>query len=102
MLRILEPHLRPRPHHQAKRLRPELRVQRGICKHGKKDEPGAGADFTAATTKDPTFAPGYYYLGQHLRGKGDKKGAKAALTKAAELDKGKLGEAARSELAELK
>jgi Tfp pilus assembly protein PilF len=81
---------------------PELRVQRGICKHGKKDEAGAGADFTAATTKDPTFAPGFYYLGQHLRGKGDKKGAKAALTKAAELDKGKLGEAAKSELAELK
>ena len=80
----------------------ELRVGRGMCKHGKKDEAGAGADFTAATTKDPNFAPGFYYLGQHLRGKGDKKGAKAALTKAAELDKGKLGEAAKSEIAEMK
>lgn len=80
----------------------ELRVQRGLCKHGKKDDAGAGADFTAATTKDPTFAPGFYYLGQHLRAKGDKKGAKAALAKAAELDKGKLGEAAKKELGELK
>jgi Flp pilus assembly protein TadD len=81
----------------------ELRVQRGICKHGKKDEAGAESDFVAATKAEPTFAPGFYYLGQHLRGKGDKRGAKAALAKAAELDpKGGVGAAAKKALSELK
>lgn len=81
----------------------ELRVQRGICKHGKKDDKGAEADFSAAVAADPKFAPAHYYLGQHKRAQGDTKGAKAELEKAAELDsKGPLGAAAKKALTELK
>jgi Flp pilus assembly protein TadD len=81
----------------------ELRVQRGICKHGKKDDKGAEADFTAAVASDPKFAPGHYYLGQHKRAQGDTKAAKAELEKAAALDpNGPLGVAAKKALAELK
>ncbi len=81
----------------------ELRVQRGICKHGKQDDKGAEADFTAAVAAEPKFAPAHYYLGQHKRAHGDKKGAKAELSKAAELDPtGGVGAAAKKALAELK
>jgi tetratricopeptide (TPR) repeat protein len=81
----------------------ELRVQRGICKHGKKDDKGAEADFAAAIQSDGKFAPAHYYLGQNKRAHGDKKGAKAELTKAAELDpSGGVGAAAKKALAELK
>jgi Tfp pilus assembly protein PilF len=81
----------------------ELRVQRGICKHGKKDDKGAEADFMAAIQSDPKFAPAHYYLGQNKKAHGDKKGAKAELTKAAELDpSGGVGAAAKKALAELK
>jgi Flp pilus assembly protein TadD len=81
----------------------ELRVQRGVCKHGKKDDKGAEADFVAAIQVDAKFAPAHYYLGQNKRAHGDKKGAKAELTKAAELDpSGGVGAAAKKALAELK
>jgi Flp pilus assembly protein TadD len=80
----------------------ELRVQRGICKHGKKDDKAAEADFVAATTADPKFAPAHYYLGQQKLADGDKKAAKAELQKAAELDTGALGQAAKKALAEIK
>jgi Flp pilus assembly protein TadD len=81
----------------------ELRVQRGICKHGAKDDKGAEADFVAAIAVDPNFAPAHYYLGQQKRAEGDKKAAKAELEKAAELDpKGGIGTAAKKALAELK
>jgi Tfp pilus assembly protein PilF len=87
----------------AKKGAPELIVQRGLCKHGKKDDKGASADFVAAIGADPKFAPAHYYLGQQKRAEGDKKGAKAELQKAADLDAtGGIGGAAKKALAELK
>jgi Tfp pilus assembly protein PilF len=81
----------------------ELRVDRGLCKHGKKDDKGAGADFEAAVSADAKFAPAHFYLAQNKRDAGDKKGAKAEFEKAASLDPGgKLGAAAKKELSELK
>ena len=81
----------------------ELRVERGVCKHGKKDDKGADDDFNAALKADPNFAAAHYYLGQSKRAHGDKKGAKAELTKAAELDaSGRIGAAAKKALGELK
>jgi Flp pilus assembly protein TadD len=81
----------------------ELRVQRGVCKHGKKDDKGAEDDFSAAVKADPNFAAAHYYLGQSKRAHGDKKGAKAELQKAADLDaSGGIGAKAKKELAELK
>jgi Flp pilus assembly protein TadD len=81
----------------------ELRVQRGVCKHGKKDDKGAEEDFNAAIKADANFAPARYYLGMSKKAHGDKKGAKAELTKAAELDaSGGIGAAAKKALAELK
>jgi len=80
----------------------ELRVQRGVCKHGKKDDKGAEDDFNAAVKADPNYAAAHYYLGQSKRARGDKKGAKVELAKAAELDaNGGLGAKAKKELAEL-
>jgi len=82
---------------------PELRVQRGICKHGQNDDKGARTDFEAAIASDAKFAPAHYYLGQDKRTHGDKKGAKAELTKAAALDpSGAVGAAAKKALSELK
>ncbi|MBM4363204.1 MAG: tetratricopeptide repeat protein [Deltaproteobacteria bacterium] len=77
----------------------ELLVQRGLCRHGKKDDAGARADYEAAVAKDPAFAPARYYLGRHLLDAGDAKAGKAALTKAVELDRGgKIGAAAQKAL----
>ena len=87
----------------AKKDDPELRVQRGICRHGKKDAKGAEADFEAAIAANPKFAPAHYYLGEDKRARGDKKGAKAELQKAVELDpSGPVGAAAKKALSELK
>ena len=87
----------------AKKDAAELRVDRGLCKHGKKDDKGAGADFEAAVAADAKFAPAHFYLAQNKRDAGDKKGAKAEFEKAASLDPGgKLGAAAKKELSELK
>jgi len=81
----------------------ELRVQRGVCKHGKKDDKGAEDDFVAAIKTDANFAAAHYYLGMNKKTHGDKKAAKAELTKAAELDpNGGVGEKAKKALAELK
>jgi tetratricopeptide (TPR) repeat protein len=80
----------------------ELIVQRGVCRHGKKDDAGAKADYEAAIATDPKFAPAQFYLGQHLKTTGDKKGAKKALEKAVELDPdGGVGKAAKKALKEL-
>lgn len=86
----------------AKKDAAELHVDRGLCKHGKKDDKGAAADFQAAVAADPKFAPAHFYLAQNKRDAGDKKGAKAEFEKAASLDSGKLGAAAKKELSELK
>lgn len=84
------------------KLSSELYVQRGLCKHGLKDEAGTLADFESALKQDPTFAPAYYYLGMHQKSQGKKAKAKQSLTKAAELagDSG-VGKAAKKALAEL-
>lgn len=87
----------------AKKDVAELRVDRGLCKHGKKDDKGAAADFEAAVAADAKFAPAHFYLAQNKRDSGDKKGAKAEFEKAASLDpNGKLGAAAKKEMSELK
>jgi Tfp pilus assembly protein PilF len=81
----------------------ELRVRRGVCKRGKKDDKGAEADFNAAIQADAKIAAAHYHLGQIKREHGDKKVAKVELTKAAELDpSGGIGVAAKKALAELK
>lgn len=64
----------------------ELYVHRGICRHGQKDDAGAKADFEASVAADESYAPGYFYLGQHLKAAGDKAGAKKAFQKVVELD----------------
>jgi Tfp pilus assembly protein PilF len=87
----------------AKKNASELLVQRGICKHGKKDDKAAAADFEAAISADPSFAPAHYYLAQNERARGNKKRAKAEFEKTAELDpSGNVGSAAKKALAELK
>lgn len=80
----------------------ELRVQRGLCRHGKKDEAGAKADYEAAIAADAGFAAAHFYLGQHLKAAGDKKGAKKELKRAMELDpQGGVGQAAGQALKSL-
>jgi tetratricopeptide (TPR) repeat protein len=44
----------------------ELRVRRGLCRHGVKDEAGAKSDFEAAVKLDAKFGPAHYYLGEAL------------------------------------
>jgi tetratricopeptide (TPR) repeat protein len=84
------------------RLSSELYVQRGLCKHGLKDEAGTLADFESAVKQDPTFAPAYYYLGMHQKSQGKKAKAKQSLTKAAELaGESGVGKAAKKALSEL-
>jgi Flp pilus assembly protein TadD len=48
----------------------ELRVERGLCKIGAKDESGATADFQAAVTKDINAGPAHFYLGNALARQG--------------------------------
>lgn len=81
----------------------ELRVQRGLCQHGKKDEAKALADFEKATQLDPKDAKAFYYLGQGYLAAKKKDQAKAAFKKASELDpNGKVGKAAQKELSQLR
>ncbi|HEX2881669.1 MAG TPA: tetratricopeptide repeat protein [Polyangiaceae bacterium] len=81
----------------------ELRVRRGLCHHGKKDEAKALADFQKATQLEPKNAAAFYYLGQsHLAAK-QKNEAKTAFKKATDIDPtGKVGKAAAKELAAIK
>jgi len=69
----------------AKQPAAELLITRGLCKHGKNDENGAKADFEAAIALDSGSAKAHFYLAHNLRARGDKKGAKAAFLRAAEL-----------------
>jgi tetratricopeptide (TPR) repeat protein len=48
----------------------DFRTNRGMCKLAAKDKPGAIADFQAATTKDPSFAPAHYWLASALHDDG--------------------------------
>ncbi|HMR10377.1 MAG TPA: tetratricopeptide repeat protein [Polyangiaceae bacterium] len=65
--------------------KPVFLVRRGVCRHELKDDAGAQADYEKSIQVDAKFAPGYFYLGQHLRALGKKKEALAALKKAVEL-----------------
>jgi len=56
----------------------ELRTERAACSIGLLDEAAALADLRAATTKEPTYAPAQYYLGNELVKAGDFAGAVAA------------------------
>jgi Tfp pilus assembly protein PilF len=55
----------------------ELRMQRGICKMGAKDKPGALADLQAAVQQDDKLAPAHFYLGGRLAEAGKLKEAQA-------------------------
>lgn len=86
----------------AKEPAAELLITRGLCKHGKDDENGAKADFEGAIKLDASSAKAHFYLGHNLRARGDKKGAKAAFTKAAELaGSGPLAEQAKAAASKL-
>lgn len=90
---------------QALKVKPsaDLHVRRGVCRHGLKDDAGAEADYRAAIEIDAGFAPAHFYLGQHLKGAGNKAQACAALRKAAELGgSAGVGVAAKKALGELK
>jgi Flp pilus assembly protein TadD len=81
----------------------ELRVRRGLCHHGKKDETKAQADFQKATQLEPKNAAAFYYLGQSYLAGNKKAEAKSAFKKATDIDPtGKVGKAAAKELAAIK
>jgi tetratricopeptide (TPR) repeat protein len=44
----------------------DFRTNRALCKYAAKDRPGAIADLTAATQKEPAFAPAHYWLGSWM------------------------------------
>jgi len=83
----------------AKQPSAELLVTRGLCKHGKKDEPAALEDFQQAVKADPKYAPAHYYVGMHLKIAGKKAQARTEFAKAVELagDQG-VGKAAKHAL----
>jgi tetratricopeptide (TPR) repeat protein len=86
----------------AKEPAAELLITRGLCKHGKDDENGAKSDFEAAIKLDATSAKAHFYLAHNLRARGDKKGAKVAFLKAAELaGSGPLAEQAKGAASKL-
>lgn len=86
----------------AKQPAAELLITRGLCKHGKDDENGAKSDFEAAIALDANSAKAHFYLAHNLRSRGDKKGAKAAFSKAAQLaGSGPLAEQAKAAAAKL-
>lgn len=81
----------------------EWMVRRGTCKHELGDEAAASADYEAAATAQPDYAPAHYYLGLSLLKQKKPKTAIASLEKAASLGKGtKIGELASQKLTALK
>lgn len=78
-------------------------VRRGLCKHGAKDEPGARADYEAATKADPKYATAYYYLGlSYADEKKSRTSAIAAFEQAAKLGgSSDIGKKAKDKLKEL-
>jgi cytochrome c-type biogenesis protein CcmH/NrfG len=63
----------------------EARTDRALCKLGLKDEKGTFADLQAAVAKEPTYAPGHYYLGGRLASTKHYKDAAAEYAKYLEL-----------------
>jgi tetratricopeptide (TPR) repeat protein len=80
----------------------ELYVDRGLCQHGKKDDAAAFEDFQRAVKADDGYAPAHYYSGMHLKMKGKKAEARAALSRAVTIagDEG-VGKAAKRALESL-
>ncbi|MDB4942809.1 MAG: Domain containing protein [Labilithrix sp.] len=77
----------------------DFRTNRALCKLAGKDKSGATADLTAATQKEPGFAPAHYWLGslQHEDGKFTEAAAEYdAYLKAA--PKGPMAKAAEAKL----
>jgi len=63
----------------------EARTDRALCKLGMKDEKGTFADLQAAVAKEPTYAPGHYYLAGRLASTKHYKEAAAEYAKYLEL-----------------
>lgn len=88
---------------RALKLQPvkgEWLVRRGTCRHGLKDEPGARADFEAATKADPKSAAAHYYLGESLLQDKKRNSAFDELDKAVDLaGDSEIGKAAKARLA---
>ncbi len=80
----------------------ELYVDRGLCQHGKKDDTAAFEDFQRAVKADDGYAPAHYYSGMHLKMKGKKVEARAALSRTVAIagDAG-VGKAAKRALESL-
>jgi Tfp pilus assembly protein PilF len=76
---------------------PQVRVNRGLCRHSLKDEPGAKSDFEAATKLDPKFAPAHYYLGVSLLAAGNNAAAAKEFDAAAASGKPELAKKAREQ-----
>lgn len=80
----------------------ELLVRRGLCRHEKQDEDGAKADFDRAIEIDPRSGKAHFYLGHNLRARGDKAAAKAAFSRAQQLEgDSPIGKAAARALKQL-
>ena len=88
----------------TKQQKAQLHVQRGLCRHGKKDEAGALEDFRAAVQAEPEFAQAHFYLGHSLlKAKAGSSEAKSAFKKTMELagSDSRLGKAAARALQNL-
>jgi tetratricopeptide (TPR) repeat protein len=76
----------------------ELRVSRGLCRHGLKDETGAKADFESAVKQSPKSPFGHYYLGGSLLALGDAaQAAKEFDAAVAAAPEGKLAKKAKEQ-----
>jgi Tfp pilus assembly protein PilF len=77
----------------------ELRTERAACKIGVKDSAGAIADLKAAITKDASYAPAHYYLGNELARAGQFKDAAGEYTAFLKLEPaGPMATAAQNKL----
>jgi tetratricopeptide (TPR) repeat protein len=77
----------------------EVRTERALCKLGAKDDKGTLDDLEAAVAKEPTYAPGHYYLGGRLAKQKHFKEAASEYTKYLELEpNGSLAHAASEKL----
>ncbi len=75
-------------------------VRRGVCKHGLKDDKGAGADYKKAIEVDANYAPAHYYLGMDLA-VAKKKDEACKHLKVAASGEGGVGKGAQAQLAKL-
>jgi Flp pilus assembly protein TadD len=64
----------------------EVRTERALCKLGLKDEKGMFDDLQVAVAKEPSYAPGHYYLAGRLAKQKHFKDAASEYTKYLELE----------------